>query len=124
MKHPKFHNVVFSVCLSVSVALIVAGFIVPPTGVIDPSVLTAVGELFAFAALSQLPFVIASGKGLTLNHGNTSISVNRGSTGAPPVNREEGAPPLNRETGASPVNRGDTGAPPVPNDPDDDQDPC
>ena len=105
MKRPKLHNVVFIVCLLISAALLVAGFLVPPTGVIDPSVLTAVGELFAFAALSQLPFVIASGKGITLNHGNTSISVNRGSTGAPPVNR------------------GDTGAPPVPND-DDDQDPC
>ena len=108
MKRPKLHSVVFIVCLLISAALLVAGFLVPPTGVIDPSVLTAVGELFAFAALSQLPFVIASGKGITLNHGNTSISVNRGSTGAPPVNR------------------GDTGASPVPNDPDDDQDqdPC
>ena len=102
----RWHTVAFAVCLVVSIGLIVSGFIVPPTGVIDPSVLTAVGELFAFAALSQLPFVIRSGKGITLNHGNTSISVNRGSTGAPPVNREEGAPP-------------------VPNDPvDDDQDPC
>lgn len=110
----RLHTVVFAVTLTVSVGLIVAGFIVPPTGVIDPSVLTAVGELFAFAALSQLPFVIASGKGITLNHGNTSISVNRGSTGAPPPNRETGAPP---------VNRGDTGSSPVPND-DDDQDPC
>ena len=106
-KSTKFHNVVFVVCLSVSAILIVAGFLVPPTGVIDPSVLTAVGELFAFAALSQLPFVIASGKGITLNHGNTSISVNRGSTGAPHVNR------------------GDTGAPPVNTQPDDDDiDPC
>lgn len=77
MKHPKLHNVVFIVCLLISAALLVAGFLVPPTGVIDPSVLTAVGELFAFAALSQLPFVIASGKGITLNHGNTSISVGR-----------------------------------------------
>lgn len=74
-KHPRFHNVVFVVCLAVSATLIVAGFLVPPTGVIDPSVLTAVGELFAFAALSQLPFVIASGKGITLNHGATSISI-------------------------------------------------
>ena len=77
MKRPKFHSIVFIVCLLISVALLVAGFLVPPTGVIDPSVLTAVGELFAFAALSQLPFVIASGKGITLNHGSTSISVGR-----------------------------------------------
>ena len=92
----RWHTVAFGVCLVVSIGLIVAGFIVPPTGVIDGSVLTAVGELFAFATLSQLPFVIRSGKGVTLNHGNTSISVN-----------------------------GKTNAQPPDNDPDnDDQDPC
>ena len=89
----RWHTVAFGVCLAVSIGLIVSGFIVPPTGVIDPSVLTAVGELFAFAALSQLPFVIASGKGITLNHGNTSISVNRGSTGAPPVSDDDDQDP-------------------------------
>ncbi len=95
MKHPKLHTIVFAVTLTVSVGLVVAGFLVPPMGIIDGSVLTAVGELFAFAALSQLPYVVAHGKNLTLSHGNTSLSVNRG-------------------TGASPVN----------NEPDDDQDPC
>lgn len=105
MKHPKLHTIVFAVTLTVSVGLVVAGFLVPPMGVIDGSVLTAVGELFAFAALSQLPYVVAHGKNLTLSHGNTSLSVNHGSTGASPVNRS---------TGASPVN----------NEPDDDQDPC
>ena len=80
---------VFAVTLTVSVGLIVAGFIVPPTGVIDGSVLTGVGELFAFAALSQLPYVIASGKGITLNHGNTSISVGRKPHGRPTETEEE-----------------------------------
>ena len=89
----RLHTVVFAITLAVSTGLIVAGFIVPPTGVIDPSVLTAVGELFAFAALSQLPFVIRSGKGITLNHGNTSISVNHGSTGAPPVSDDDDQDP-------------------------------
>lgn len=88
MKHPKLHNVVFIVCLLISAALLVAGFLVPPTGVIDPSVLTAVGELFAFAVLSQLPFVIASGKGITLNHGSTSISVN-GTTKPHPLTTDD-----------------------------------
>lgn len=77
MKHPRLHTIVFAVTLTVSAGLIVAGFLVPPMGVIDGSVLTAVGELFAFAALSQLPYVIASGKGITLSHGNTSIAVGR-----------------------------------------------
>lgn len=85
----KLHTVVFAVTLTVSVGLMVAGFIVPPTGVIDGSVLTGVGELFAFAALSQLPYVIASGKGITLNHGNTSISVGRKPHDEKPTEREE-----------------------------------
>lgn len=93
MKHPKLHNVVFIVCLLISAALLVAGFLVPPTGVIDPSVLTAVGELFAFAALSQLPFVIASGKGITLNHGNTSISVGRKPRQPPPQDDDDDQDP-------------------------------
>ena len=93
MKHPKLHNVVFIVCLLISAALLVAGFLVPPTGVIDPSVLTAVGELFAFAALSQLPFVIASGKGITLNHGNTSISVGRKTRQPPPQDDDDDQDP-------------------------------
>ena len=93
MKHPKLHNVVFIVCLLISAALLVAGFLVPPTGVIDPSVLTAVGELFAFVALSQLPIVIASGKGITLNHGNTSISVGRKPRQPPPQDDDDDQDP-------------------------------
>ena len=43
---------VFGICLAVSLALIIAGFLVPPMGVIDGSVLTAVGELIVFPALA------------------------------------------------------------------------
>ena len=42
----------FIVCLAASVMLIVAGFVVPPMGEIDGSVLTAVGELLMFPTLS------------------------------------------------------------------------
>jgi len=38
----------FKAALIISVSLIIAGFIVPPTGVIDGSVLIAVGELMIF----------------------------------------------------------------------------
>lgn len=44
-------KIIFWVTFGVSAALIVVGFIIPPTGIIDGSVLTAVGELFAFATL-------------------------------------------------------------------------
>lgn len=67
-------SVVFYICLAISVVLIVGGFIVPPTGIIDGSVLTAVGELFAFATLAQLPSMI-NGRSVELKHGNTSLSI-------------------------------------------------
>ena len=69
------HNVPFWVCLSVSIALIVAGFCVPPTGEINGSVLTAVGELFCFAALYTLWLAILKGTNAKVKHGNTSLSV-------------------------------------------------
>lgn len=37
----------------VSLGLIIASFIIPPTGVIDPSVLAAVGEIMGIAAIFQ-----------------------------------------------------------------------
>ena len=43
MKKNRFSKVTFIICLSVSVAMIVGGFFVPPLGVIDGSVITAVG---------------------------------------------------------------------------------
>ena len=48
----------FWICLIVSIGLIVAGFCVPPMGIIDGSVLTAVGILFGFASLAQIPIII------------------------------------------------------------------
>lgn len=74
-KKIQWHTVTFAVCLGVSIGLIVGGFFVPPMGVIDGSVLTGVGELFGFAVLAQLPFVVRSRKAMTIKHGNMSVSV-------------------------------------------------
>ena len=71
----QWHMVAFVVCLVVSIGLIVGGFFVPPTGVIDGSVLTGVGELFGFAALAQIHSLVARGKGVKIQHGATSVSV-------------------------------------------------
>lgn len=73
-------NRLFTLSSTVAVVLIVAGFVVPPTGVIDPSVLTAVGELFAFAALAQLPEVLRRGHGMSLRKGDTTIDLRPGKT--------------------------------------------
>lgn len=46
-----FDKYTYCVIMSfIGTAFFVASFIVPPLGVIDPSVLTAVGELFGFTA--------------------------------------------------------------------------
>lgn len=70
------HSVPFWVCLLVSLILILLGFIVPPMGVIHPSVLTAVGELFAFATLAVVAVAIKEGYEAKITHGETSVELN------------------------------------------------
>lgn len=61
----------------VAVALIVTGFFVPPMGIIDGSVIKAVGELFAFAALFEIPhcIVVAKDKNISFKHGDTEVNI-------------------------------------------------
>lgn len=68
------YNYIFWICLCISIALLIGGFFAPPTGVIDGSVLTAVGELFGFAALGTLPSMLKD-HDVKLTHGNTSLTV-------------------------------------------------
>lgn len=58
-----------------AIGLLVASFIVPPTGVIDPSVLKGASLLFAFAALFEAREAILEGIGVKLTHGDTTIEV-------------------------------------------------
>ena len=78
MKKFRTHSSLFLLTLLTAIGLIVGGFFVPPTGVIDGSVLTAVGELFAFGALAQLPHLIGMGKEVHIKHGDTSVTVGDG----------------------------------------------
>lgn len=59
-----------------SVILIIGGFFCPPMGEIDGSILTAVGELFAFATLWNATVAVYKGKGVNFRHGNTEVSIN------------------------------------------------
>lgn len=68
-------NPAFWVCLSLSITLIIAGFIVPPLGDINGSVLTAVGLLFAFATLYEVHIAMKKGIDAKLRHGNTELAV-------------------------------------------------
>lgn len=69
---------VFYANLAISIALIVGGFLLPPTGVIDGSVLTAVGLLLMFSVLAQIPTIIEAaknGKSIRLSKGDFSAEV-------------------------------------------------
>ena len=63
----------------VAICLGIAGFIVPPTGSIDPSVITFVAELVGGAALitflEKLPEYIRKGASASITHGNTSVTI-------------------------------------------------
>ena len=76
----------FRLTLALSNLLIVGGFICPPMGVIDGSVLTAVGLLLAYASLAQLPLKIEAAKGgkrIRLQKGDFSAEVSSEPAGSP-----------------------------------------
>lgn len=62
----------FAVC---AIGLLVASFVVPPTGVIDPSVLKGASLIFAFAALFEAREAVLEGLGVKVTHGDTTIEV-------------------------------------------------
>ena len=72
-----FCKIVAAVCFIVSIALIVTGFIVPPTGIIDGSVLTAVGEILLFPTLVYAYRAIELGLEVKFQKGETSIEIHR-----------------------------------------------
>ena len=62
----------------VSIGLVIASFFIPPFGVIDQSVLTAVGEIGIFTTLCRIPDIIRevyNGKSVELHAGNMSVKV-------------------------------------------------
>lgn len=58
-----------------SIALIVGGFFVPPLGVIDGSVLTAVGLLLMFSVIAKIPEAIKAGKSVKISKGDSSLEI-------------------------------------------------
>lgn len=68
-------RIIFVVCLATSVMLIVGGFIVPPMGEIDGSVLTAVGELLLFPTIAYGARAIELGYDFKINKNDTNIEI-------------------------------------------------
>ena len=67
----------FAICFFVSVGLVIGGFFVPPMGVIDGSVLTAVGELLLFPTLLYSYRALELGYKIKFQKGETSVEVNK-----------------------------------------------
>ena len=71
----RFHKGMFLFFSIAAVGLIITSFFIPPLAVIDGSVIAAVGEIFAFAALGQVVAAIDRGNKATVTHNNTSITI-------------------------------------------------
>lgn len=71
---------IYAVILA-SIILVVAGFVVPPQGVIDGSVLKAIGELMGGSAVLEivikLPAYIEAGVKAKITHGDTEIVIGK-----------------------------------------------
>ena len=66
---------VFCITFAVALALIIGGFFVPPMGIIDGSLLTAVGELIIFPALAFGMRAVTLGYDLRLQKGDASMEI-------------------------------------------------
>ncbi len=77
MKLNKKHadKYIFYVCLAAAIIVGVVSFILPPTGIIDPSVLKFIALLLGFAALGIAGQNLANGKDVTFTHGDTEVAI-------------------------------------------------
>ena len=65
-------------CFLISIILAVVGFVLPPTGVIDSSVLLVIGELGFFSTVTKIPDFIKALKGgasLEITKGDSHIKL-------------------------------------------------
>ena len=66
---------IFTITLILSLILIVGGFFCPPIGIIDGSVLTAIGELIMLIAIGKLPEIIKASKSVKIQKGDFSAEI-------------------------------------------------
>jgi len=67
--------VAFWVTLLISIGLIVGGFFAPPTGIVDGSIMTSVGELFLWPTLALAAKTIHEGRVAKFKIGNNTIDL-------------------------------------------------
>ena len=72
-----FCRIVTAICFVISVLLIIVGFLIPPMGVIDGSVLTAVGEILLFPVIIYGFRAIELGLEVKIQKGDTSVEIHK-----------------------------------------------
>lgn len=70
-------KLIAAIIAAISVLLIVGGFVSPPLGVIDGSVITSVGFLLAFNALFLVWYGIDNGWGARYEHNGTVVTLSK-----------------------------------------------
>ena len=68
-------NLFFWIFSIAALGLIIAGFLFPPPGQVDNSVLIAVGEINGTIALGAVIKAIDKGVDATFQHNNTSVTI-------------------------------------------------
>ena len=72
-----FCRIVTAICFVISVLLIIVGFLLPPMGVIDGSVLSAVGEILLFPVVIYGFRAIELGLEVKIQKGDTSVEIHK-----------------------------------------------
>lgn len=67
----------FVLCFIISVALLIAGFLTPPIGIIDGSCLSAVGEIIAIPTIMYALRTLEMGMKIKLQKGDASIEITK-----------------------------------------------
>ena len=60
-----------------SALMLIVSMFIPPRGIIDSSVIAAVGEIFAFASLLTAVYAIEQGVGAKVEHKGTSLTIDK-----------------------------------------------
>ena len=63
------------ISLIASIVLSVGGLLCPPIGIIDGSVLSAIGLLLMFVVVEKIPEVIKAGKSVRIQQGHFGVEI-------------------------------------------------
>lgn len=78
IKNATVGDIINFCCFLISIILAVVGFVLPPTGAIDSSVLMVIGELGFFSTVTKIPDFIKALKGgasLEITKGDSHIKL-------------------------------------------------